>query len=120
MLFVIIFSIMFDMLFVMPFVILFVILSFTILFIIIRICLLFYIFFGLLFFMLLFFQSELSENDLLAYFAIKQDNRVDAVDIKKEMEKKKNYFVEALMKRGLALCALERLFKFWGDARVGS
>jgi hypothetical protein len=50
----------------------------------------------------------LSENELLAYFAIKQDNRVDAVDIKKEMEKKKNYFVEALQKRGLALCALDR------------
>ena len=58
--------------------------------------------------MLISFQSELSENELLAYFAIKQDNRVDAVDIKKEMEKKKNYFVEALQKRGLALCALDR------------
>jgi len=56
-----------------------------------------------------FVLSEVNENELLAYLAIKQDNRPDAADIKKEMEKKKNFFLEALYKRGLALCALDRI-----------
>jgi hypothetical protein len=55
------------------------------------------------------FQSEISESELLAHFAIKQDNRPDAADIKKEMEKKKNFYLDALVKRGIALCTLERL-----------
>jgi hypothetical protein len=56
----------------------------------------------------LFFQSGINENDLLAFIAIKQDNRPDAADIKKDMDKKKNFYIEALQKRGLALCALDR------------
>jgi hypothetical protein len=40
--------------------------------------------------------------------AIKQDNRPDASDIKKEMEKKKSFYIEALQKRGLALIALDK------------
>ncbi len=54
------------------------------------------------------FQSEFNENELLAYVAIKQDNRPDASDIKKEMEKKKSFYIEALQKRGLAFIALDK------------
>ena len=57
------------------------------------------------------FQSAINENELMAYIAIKQDNRPDAADIKKEMDKKKNFFIDALQKRGLALCALGRLVR---------
>ena len=48
---------------------------------------------------------------MLAFYAMKQDNRADAAEIKKEMDKKKNFFIDALQKRGLALCALGRLVR---------
>ena len=45
---------------------------------------------------------------MLAFYAMKQDNRADAAEIKKEMDKRKNFYLDALQKRGLALCALGR------------
>ncbi|GFS05147.1 tripeptidyl-peptidase [Elysia marginata] len=41
-------------------------------------------------------------NSLLVYFGIKTDTRPDASTIKSEMEKKKNWLVEALVKLGVA------------------
>jgi hypothetical protein len=45
-------------------------------------------------------------DDILAFFAIKTDSRSDAAEIKKEMERKKGWYLDATSKKGIALCAV--------------
>ena len=45
-------------------------------------------------------------DDILAFFAIKTDSRSDAAEIKKEMERKKGWYLDATSKKGIALCAI--------------
>merc|ERR1712241_524380 len=47
-------------------------------------------------------------DDILAFFAIKTDSRSDAADIKKDMERKKGWYLDATSKKGIALCSLDR------------
>jgi len=56
--------------------------------------------------------ASVKANDILAFFAVKNsDLRPAEVTeaTKKEMEKKKGWFLEASAKKGLALCVLERV-----------
>jgi len=62
-----------------------------------------------------------SVNDILAFFAVKNNDlrptqptggdgdSVSAETVKKDMEKKKGWYIEAMAKKGLALCVLDRL-----------
>ena len=44
-------------------------------------------------------------EDVLAHSAVKHDPRADAADIKKEMDRQKNWYVDAMSKLGLSqLC----------------
>lgn len=43
-----------------------------------------------------FCQAEFDENELLAFAGLKNDNRPDAADIKKEMDKKRSNFIDVL------------------------
>ena len=52
--------------------------------------------------------DEVKETDLLQNIGIKYDSRQDATDIKKDGDKQRNILLEALAKRGVALCALGR------------
>ena len=56
-----------------------------------------------------FVQEKLNTDDILAHFAIKHDNRQEANEIRKEMERQKSWLIETLTKKGLALCYLERI-----------
>ena len=58
-----------------------------------------------------------SVNDILAFFAVKNNDlrptggdgdSVSAETVKKDMEKKKGWYIEAMAKKGLALCVLDR------------
>lgn len=49
-----------------------------------------------------------NQDEILAFFAIKTDSRPDATDIKKDMEKRKGWYLDATSKKGIALCALNR------------
>merc|ERR1711902_80978 len=47
-------------------------------------------------------------DEILAFLAIKTDSRPDAAEIKKDIERKKGWYLEATAKKGIALCALDR------------
>ncbi len=50
-------------------------------------------------------MDKINIEEVLAHSALKVDPRSDAADIKKEMDKQKNWYVEATAKMGLAhLC----------------
>lgn len=44
--------------------------------------------------------AKLDMNAVLAHFAIKQDCRPDAAELRKDMEKQKTYITDALAKKG--------------------
>ena len=54
-------------------------------------------------------QDLIKEDDLLLFYGTKYDSRVEAADIKKDMEKNRNILIEALGKKGMAQCALGNL-----------
>ena len=47
-------------------------------------------------------------DEILAHMATKHDARPDAADVKKEMERQRNWLLDALVRKGLALCKLNR------------
>lgn len=51
-------------------------------------------------------RERIRVNDLLAHAAMKQDPRPDAAEIKKDMDKQRGWFVEAMCKLGLSQLAL--------------
>ena len=53
--------------------------------------------------------QEVKEDELLQNIGIKYDARPDANDIKKDGDKQRNILIEALAKRGMALCALGKV-----------
>lgn len=48
--------------------------------------------------------EKITIDEILIQSAIRHDNRTDAQDIKKDMEKSKGWYIEAQVKRGLAYC----------------
>lgn len=50
----------------------------------------------------------IQQEELLAFFAIKTDTRPDAAEIKKDMEKQRGWLLEALAKKGVALCTMDK------------
>ncbi|GLH08749.1 Tripeptidyl-peptidase 2 [Gryllus bimaculatus] len=50
--------------------------------------------------------NSVNQTVLLAYFGIKSDNRPDAAKIRSSMERQKQALVEALAKKGCALCRI--------------
>ena len=54
-------------------------------------------------------QDLIKEDELLLFYGTKFDARQEANDIKKDMEKNRNILIEALAKKGIALCALGNL-----------
>jgi tripeptidyl-peptidase-2 len=69
--------------------------------------------------------GQIKPEEILAHFATKNDPRPDAAEVKKEMERQRTWLLEALVRKGLALCRLDRienatdvlqeLMKFTGD-----
>ncbi|XP_022822336.1 tripeptidyl-peptidase 2 isoform X2 [Spodoptera litura] len=53
--------------------------------------------------------KAIDQDKLLAYLGMKNDTRSDASKIKQEQEKQRGYLVEALSRRGTALCRLRAL-----------
>ncbi|XP_041975200.1 tripeptidyl-peptidase 2 [Aricia agestis] len=53
--------------------------------------------------------KAIDQEKLLAYIGMKNDTRPDANKIKQEQEKQKGYLIEALCRRGTALCRLRAL-----------
>ncbi|XP_063827389.1 tripeptidyl-peptidase 2 [Ostrinia nubilalis] len=53
--------------------------------------------------------KAIDQEKLLAYLGMKNDTRSDANKIKQEQEKQKGYLIEALCRRGTALCRLHAL-----------
>lgn len=51
-------------------------------------------------------QINADIDELLAYFAVKNDNRPDAAQIKQAMERKKNVLLDCLCRKGMMLCRL--------------
>ena len=50
-------------------------------------------------------QDLIKEEDILLFYGTKFDARQDANDIKKDIEKNRNILIDALAKKGIALCA---------------
>jgi len=50
--------------------------------------------------------GRIQPEQILAHAAIKHDARQDAAELKKEMDKQRNWYLEALAKRGLAQLSL--------------
>ncbi len=56
-----------------------------------------------------FVLDNLRPEEILAHFAMKHDSRPEAADAKKEMERQRNWLLDALVRRGLALCRLGKM-----------
>ena len=57
---------------------------------------------------LVLYTISIKPEEILAHMATKHDARPDAADVKKEMERQRNWLLDALVKKGLALCKLNR------------
>ncbi|XP_050669652.1 tripeptidyl-peptidase 2 [Leptidea sinapis] len=53
--------------------------------------------------------KNIDQEKLLAYLGIKNDTRSDAAKIKQEHEKQRGWLIEALCRKGVALCRLKQL-----------
>ncbi|XP_018328349.1 tripeptidyl-peptidase 2 [Agrilus planipennis] len=56
--------------------------------------------------------GSIDQNALLAYFALKSDNRLDAVKIRSVMERQRSALIETLCRKGIGLCKLYQYVQF--------
>ncbi|XP_050538045.1 tripeptidyl-peptidase 2 [Daktulosphaira vitifoliae] len=59
--------------------------------------------------------ANVNQNELLAFYGIKSDQRPDALKLKTTNDRLKNNLVEALSRKGAALC---QLFYFMADSKI--